>query len=43
MLGTPDPVGAVERVRVARIARAAQFAANIFPVSRGIEAAGHKA
>jgi DNA invertase Pin-like site-specific DNA recombinase len=40
-LGTPDPVGAVERMRVARKARAAQFAANVLPIIRDIQAAGH--
>jgi Recombinase len=40
-LGTPDPVGAVERMRVARKAQAAQFAANVLPIIRDIQAAGH--
>jgi hypothetical protein len=37
----PDPAGAVERMRVARKAQAAQFAANILPIIRYIQAAGH--
>jgi hypothetical protein len=40
-LGTPDPAGAVERMRVARKAQAAQFAANVLPIIRDIQAAGH--
>jgi hypothetical protein len=39
-LGTPDPAGTVERMRVVRKAQAAQFSANILPIIR--EAAGHK-
>jgi hypothetical protein len=35
----PDPAGAVERMRVTRKAQAAQFAANIRPIIRGILAA----
>ena len=38
-LGTPGPVGAVERMR-ARRAQAAQFAANVLPIIRDIQAAG---
>jgi Recombinase len=34
-------VGAVERMREARKAQAAQFAANILPIVRDIQAAGH--
>ena len=41
-LGTPDPAGAVERMRVARRAQAAQFAANILPIIRDIQAAGFR-
>jgi hypothetical protein len=40
-LRTPDPAGAVERMRVARKAQAAQFAANVLPIIRDIQAAGH--
>ena len=40
-LGTPDPAGAVERMRVARKTQAAQFAANVLPIVRDIQAAGH--
>jgi DNA invertase Pin-like site-specific DNA recombinase len=39
-LGTPDLAGAVERMRVARKAQAAQFAANVLPIIRDIQAAG---
>lgn len=41
-LGTPprDPAGAVERMRVARKAQAAQFAANVLPIVRDTQAAG---
>jgi hypothetical protein len=31
-LGTPDPAGAVERMRVSRKTHAAQFAANVLPI-----------
>ena len=34
-------VGTVERMREARKAQAAQFAANILPIVRDIQAAGH--
>jgi Recombinase len=37
----PDPAGAVERMRVARKAQAARFAANVLPIIRDIQAAGH--
>jgi hypothetical protein len=40
-LGTPDHAGAVERMRVARKTQAAQFAANVLPIIRDIQAAGH--
>jgi hypothetical protein len=40
-LGTPDPEGAVERMRVTRKAQAAQFAANVLPIIRDIRSAGH--
>jgi len=39
-LGTPD-AGAVERMCVARKARAAQFAANVLPIIREVQAAGY--
>jgi hypothetical protein len=42
-LGTPDPIGAVERMRAARKAQAAQFAANVLPIIRDIQAAGYTA
>jgi DNA invertase Pin-like site-specific DNA recombinase len=41
-LGTPDPGAAVERMCVARRAQAAHFAANVLPIIREIQAAGHK-
>jgi DNA invertase Pin-like site-specific DNA recombinase len=41
-LGTPDPGAAVERMCVARKAQAAKFAANVLPIIRDIQAAGHK-
>jgi Recombinase len=37
----PDPAGVVERMRVARKAQATPFAANILPIIRDIQAAGH--
>jgi DNA invertase Pin-like site-specific DNA recombinase len=41
-LGTPaTPAGAVDRMRVARKAQAAQYAANVLPIIRDIQAAGH--
>jgi DNA invertase Pin-like site-specific DNA recombinase len=40
-LGTPDPAGAVKRMCVARRAQAAQFAANVLPIIREIQAAGY--
>jgi Recombinase len=40
-VGTPDPAGAVERMRVTRKAQAARFAANVLPIIRDIKAAGH--
>jgi hypothetical protein len=40
-LGTPDPVGAVKRMRAARKAQAAQFAANVLPIIREIQTAGY--
>jgi DNA invertase Pin-like site-specific DNA recombinase len=41
-LGTPDPVGAVKRMTVARKARTSQFAANVMPIIREVQAAGYK-
>jgi hypothetical protein len=35
------PAGAVERMRVARKAQAAQFAGNVLPIIRDIQTAGH--
>jgi DNA invertase Pin-like site-specific DNA recombinase len=41
-LGTPrDPAGAVQRMRAARMTQAAQFAANVLPIIRDIQAAGN--
>jgi len=40
-LDTPDPAGAVERRRVARRAQAEQFAANMLPIIRDIQAGDH--
>ena len=41
-LGTPDPAGAVKRMTVARQARTEQFTANVLPIIRELQAAGHK-
>jgi Recombinase len=43
-LGTPprDPPGPWSAKRVARKAQAAQFAANVLPIIRDIQVAGHK-
>jgi DNA invertase Pin-like site-specific DNA recombinase len=41
-LGTPDPAGAVKRMGAALKAQASQFAANVLPVIRELETAGHK-
>jgi hypothetical protein len=41
-LGARHPAGAVKRMRVARKAQVAQFAANVLPIIRDIQAAGHK-
>jgi hypothetical protein len=38
----PTLPAAMERMRVARKAEAAQFAANVLPIIRDIQAAGHK-
>jgi hypothetical protein len=40
-LGTPDPAGLSKRMRVACTTRAAQVAANVQPIIRDIQAAGH--
>jgi DNA invertase Pin-like site-specific DNA recombinase len=40
-LGTPDPAGAVKRMGKALKARTSQFAANILPLIREVQAAGH--
>jgi DNA invertase Pin-like site-specific DNA recombinase len=40
-LGTPDPKGAVKRMGAALKAKASQFAANVAPIIREIQAAGH--
>jgi hypothetical protein len=40
-VGTPDPAGAAERMRVARKAQAVQFAANVLPIIWDIQAASH--
>jgi DNA invertase Pin-like site-specific DNA recombinase len=41
-LGTPDPAGAVARMGAALRAQTAQFAANVLPIIREIQRAGHK-
>jgi DNA invertase Pin-like site-specific DNA recombinase len=40
-LGTPDPAGAVRRMGKALKARTSQFAANILPLIREVQAGGH--
>jgi len=40
-LGTPDPVGAVKRMRAARKACTERFASNVLPIIRELQAAGH--
>jgi len=40
-LGTPDPKGAVKRMRAALKAKTAGFAANVLPIIREIRFAGH--
>ena len=40
-LGTPDPAGAMERIRVARKAQAAQFAVNVLPIIGDIQTTRH--
>ncbi len=40
-LGTPDPVGAVKRMGKALKALTSQFAANVLPLIREVQAAGH--
>lgn len=40
-LGTPDPKGAVKRMGAALKAKASQFAANVTPTIREIQAAGY--
>jgi DNA invertase Pin-like site-specific DNA recombinase len=40
-LGTPDPAGAVKRMNAARNAKTARFAANVLPIIREVQAAGH--
>jgi DNA invertase Pin-like site-specific DNA recombinase len=40
-LGTPDPKGAVKRMGAALKAKASQFAANVTPIIRDIQAAGY--
>jgi DNA invertase Pin-like site-specific DNA recombinase len=40
-LGTPDPAGAVKRMERALKAKAGQFAANVLPIIREIQSAGH--
>jgi len=41
-LGTPDPKGAVKRMHAALKANTAGFAANVLPIIREVQAAGHK-
>jgi hypothetical protein len=40
-LGTPDPAGAVKRMGKALKAKTSQFAANVLPIIREIQSAGH--
>ncbi len=40
-LGTPDPAGAVARMGAALKARTSQFAANVLPIIREVQKAGH--
>jgi Recombinase len=40
-LGARHPAGAVKRMRVARKAQVAQFAANVLPIVRDIQVTGH--
>jgi DNA invertase Pin-like site-specific DNA recombinase len=40
-LGTPDPVGAVKRMAKALKAKTTQFTANVLPIIREIQSAGH--
>jgi len=40
-LGTPDPKGAVKRMRAALKAKTAGFAANVLPIIREIRTSGH--
>ena len=40
-LGTPDPAGAVQRMGRALKAKTSQFAANVLPIIREIQCAGH--
>jgi DNA invertase Pin-like site-specific DNA recombinase len=40
-LGTPDPVGAIARMGEARKAQIARFTANVLPIIREVQAAGH--
>ncbi len=40
-LGTPDPKGAVKRMHNALKAKTSQFAANVLPLIREVQAAGH--
>ena len=39
-LGTPDPKGAVKRMRAARKVQIARYTANVLPIIREIQAAG---
>lgn len=41
-LGTPDPAGAVKRMAAARKASMARFAANVLPIIRELQGAGHR-
>jgi DNA invertase Pin-like site-specific DNA recombinase len=41
-LGTPDPAGAVARMGEALRAQTARFAANVMPIIREVQGAGHK-
>ena len=40
-LGTRDPIGAVKRMAAARKVKVARFVANVLPIIREVQAAGH--
>jgi hypothetical protein len=41
-IGTPDPKGAVKRMRTALKAKTSRLASNVLPIIREIQGAGHK-